>query len=286
VDYALFLLRKECLFIEAKALEKNINDRKWILQTLSYATAVGVEWCVLTNGDEYRLYNSLAPVPADEKLFRKFHISEPSENDYSLETLGLISKEKMGENILKVLWRAHFIDGHVKSALQEILSHDEGSIVRLIRKKIQGIKSSEIRESLKRADIQIDFPAIPIDIGSPGKEDKSYKKTRSSQSMKPTKSINVVDLIAKSPINLPLELEAEYKRTRLTATIQADGTVRFGGKTYNSLSTAAGMARSTIRKPPPGRKYPQTNGWTFWKYQDPKTGELRSMDFLRRKYSN
>ncbi len=219
VDYALFLLRKECLFIEAKALERDINDRKWILQTLSYATAVGVEWCVLTNGDEYRLYNSLAPVPADEKLFRKFRISEPSDNDYSLETLELISKEKMGENILKVLWRAHFIDSHVKAALQEILSHDEGSIVRLIKKKTQGIKPSEIRESLKRSDIQIDFPIMPIDIGSTIKKEKPQKKIRSSQSKKPAKSVNIIDLIAKGLINPPLQLEVEYKRTKLTATI-------------------------------------------------------------------
>ena len=29
-DYALFLNRTECLFIEAKSLEKDLNDRKWI----------------------------------------------------------------------------------------------------------------------------------------------------------------------------------------------------------------------------------------------------------------
>lgn len=284
VDYALFLLRKECLFIEAKALEKDINDRKWILQTLSYATAVGVEWCVLTNGDEYRLYNSHAPVPADEKLFRKFRISEPSDNDYSLETLELISKEKMGENILKVLWRAHFIDGHVKGALQQILSPDDGSIVRLIKKKAQGIKPSEIRESLKRADIQINFPIMPIDLGPPKKKDKTQKKPRSPKSKVVDKSVNIIDLIAKGLINPPFQLVADYRKKRFTATIQANGTIRFGGKTYKSLSTAAGMARSTIKKPPPGRKYPQTNGWIFWKYLDPKTGDLLSLDFLRKKY--
>jgi type I site-specific restriction endonuclease len=60
VDYALFLNRTESLFIEAKSLEKDLNDRKWISQNLSYATVVGVRWCVLTNGDEYRIYNSHA----------------------------------------------------------------------------------------------------------------------------------------------------------------------------------------------------------------------------------
>ncbi len=55
VDYALFMLRSPRLFVEAKDLGKDLSDRKWISQILGYATVVGVEWCVLTNGDEYRL---------------------------------------------------------------------------------------------------------------------------------------------------------------------------------------------------------------------------------------
>ncbi len=58
VDYALFMLRSPRLFVEAKDLGKDLSDRKWISQILGYATVVGVEWCVLTNGDEYRLYNA------------------------------------------------------------------------------------------------------------------------------------------------------------------------------------------------------------------------------------
>src|ERR1700676_2932409 len=44
VDYALFLNRAECLLIEAKSLEKELSDRKWISQNLSYATVLGVPW--------------------------------------------------------------------------------------------------------------------------------------------------------------------------------------------------------------------------------------------------
>jgi len=70
VDYALFLTRTECLFLEAKSLEKDLSDRKWVSQNLAYATVVGVRWCVLTNGDEYRIYNAHAAVDVEEKLFR------------------------------------------------------------------------------------------------------------------------------------------------------------------------------------------------------------------------
>jgi predicted type IV restriction endonuclease len=51
-DYGLFLNATPRLFAEAKSLETDLRDRKWISQNLSYATVVGVRWCVLTNGDQ------------------------------------------------------------------------------------------------------------------------------------------------------------------------------------------------------------------------------------------
>lgn len=66
VDYALKLLRKPRLFVEAKGLGETLSDRKWIAQVLGYATVAGVEWCVLTDGDEYRFYNATAAVDAEE----------------------------------------------------------------------------------------------------------------------------------------------------------------------------------------------------------------------------
>ena len=87
VDYALFLLRSPRVFVEAKALGEDLNNRRWISQILSYATVVGVEWCVLTNGDEYRIYNSHAPVDAEEKLFRVVRISDATEERLTQQTL-------------------------------------------------------------------------------------------------------------------------------------------------------------------------------------------------------
>jgi hypothetical protein len=44
------------------------------------------------------------------------------------------------------------------------------------------------------------------------------------------------------------------------------------------------MARKTVIDAPPGRPYPQTNGWTFWCFRDPKSGGLRDMDSLRQQF--
>lgn len=52
MDYALKLLRRPRLFLEAKGLGEDMLDRKWIAQVLGYATVAGVEWCVLSDGDQ------------------------------------------------------------------------------------------------------------------------------------------------------------------------------------------------------------------------------------------
>jgi len=44
VDYALFLNRSPVLFVEAKPLGHDLNDRKWVVQTINYANAAGVDW--------------------------------------------------------------------------------------------------------------------------------------------------------------------------------------------------------------------------------------------------
>lgn len=67
VDYALLILRTPRLFIEAKALGQNLDDRKWANQIMGYASVAGVEWVVLTDGDQYRIYNSHATVPVEQK---------------------------------------------------------------------------------------------------------------------------------------------------------------------------------------------------------------------------
>jgi hypothetical protein len=48
VDYALFVARSPVLFVEAKSLNKDLSDYKWISQTIAYENAAGVEWCMLT----------------------------------------------------------------------------------------------------------------------------------------------------------------------------------------------------------------------------------------------
>ena len=297
MDYALFLNRTECLLIEAKSLEKDLGDRKWISQNISYAAVVGVKWCVLTNGDEYRIYNSHAEVDVDEKLFRKVSISD-SNSTFLIDTLVLLSKEKMRGSLLDELWKAHFIDRKVRLAFDGLLAEDDGPLIRAICKKANGVTPSEARAALKRAKITIDFP-VPNAAGLPAAPappitSPTVPKTASASRQEAGKRAwetmvamsegTLRNLIAAGLIKTPFELERSYKGVKLTATIQGDGTVSFGGQPYDSLSTAGGMARKSVVGAPEGRPYPQTNGWTFWQYRDPKTDNLRDMDSVRQEF--
>jgi hypothetical protein len=49
--------------------------------------------------------------------------------------------------------------------------------------------------------------------------------------------------------------------------------ILFGGARYTSLSVSAERARNIANgKPPDGRPYWQTNGWTLWRYRNSETG--------------
>jgi predicted type IV restriction endonuclease len=297
VDYALFMLRSPCLFVEAKSLNASIEDRRWVTQTLGYAVASGVEWCVLTNGDEYRLYNAHAPVEVDEKLFRAVKLSDESSHELTVETLDLLSKNKMSEKRLNVLWKAHFVDRRIKSALHELIKKQNDGLVRVLRKVTsKSLTISDIKNSLKRADITVSFPFLVSDIDRPvlppiikGKErmkSRSTKETGTKVGASPkVYGVEVRDLIDANIINTPFAIEVKFKKQDFSASIQTDGSILFQGKRYESLSVAAGMARNIASGPPPGgRKHWQTNGWTFWKYRDFATGKPQNIDVLRQQY--
>jgi hypothetical protein len=95
--------------------------------------------------------------------------------------------------------------------------------------------------------------------------------------------VSVQDLIAAGLITPPLHLEKTYRGRRATARIEDDGHVTYEGKTFDSLPVAAGIARASVIGAPPGRKYPQTNGWTFWRFKD-ADGQLKPVDCLRQRH--
>ncbi len=243
---------------------------------------MGVKWCVLTNGDEYRIYNSHAEVDVEEKLFRKVSLSA-SDSKILLDTIALLSKDKMRGSLLDELWKAHFIDRKVRLAFESLLREDDAALIRYICKKASGVTPSEARASLKRAKITIDFPVPKVpeqpETPAPPRESMGPAAGARSTGVEPAiPGATLADLIKEGLVIPPLPLERTYKGVKLTATVEADGRVSFGGQAYDSPSTAGGMARKSVIGAPEGHPYPQTNGWTFWQFHDPKSGDRRQLE--------
>lgn len=283
VDYALILQRTPRLFIEAKPLDGNLNDPKWAGQIMAYATVAGVQWVALTDGNEYRIYNSHAPVPVEQKLFRKTRVSG---DDDVADTLQLLSKERMQQDLISSMWKAHFVDRQVRSAMEKLLQPDPNSgLIRLLRKQLPNLGPAEIRDGLGRMEVQFDFPSAPTpaSVSSSGGASHKPAKKAANQGGTPWRNVTMTDLFANVSLKPPVDLQKTYKGKLLTGRIESDGQVTFGGKRYESLSTAAGQARKTAMGSPDGRRYPQTNGWTFWHFQD-SDGSWQQLDTLRRRH--
>jgi hypothetical protein len=293
VDYALFVHDGWHLLIEAKALGENLS--KYENQVMGYAGVAGtVEWIVLTDGNEYRIYNAHAQVPINEKLFRRVVVT--SEEPGLAEALWLLSKEQLRGTVIDSLWNAHHVDRKVKKVVEGLVGPDAPKdFISLVRKRVPELSPADISQSLGRATLALDYavfktaPPAPLAPKAPMMPSATTAKAATFESATnpvgdktPWRHVTLKDLISSGTIVLPLEIEATYKGQRLTARIEAGGTVTWNGTAYATLSIAGGMAKKSVGAPS-GRDYPSTNGWTFWWFKD-SDGQLVLVDLLRQRH--
>ncbi len=292
VDYALFVLRNPRLFIEAKSLGAKLDDGKWASQILAYAMAAGVEWVALTDGNEWRIYNSHATVPVEKKLFRSIRVADPE--GHADQTLGLLAKTQMAARVIDDLWKSDFVDRQITEALGALFAPEpDPAVARLLRSKAPALSPSEVRASLGRLRTTFDFPTVaapgverterPADR-RPVRDASAPRRTAGAGEPAPDKSpwrhVTLAQLIDAGMVRVPFGGEHRYLGTQLDAVVEGPSRVLFEGVAYESLSLAGGMARRSVAGAPTGRAYPQTNGWTFWQYRE-ADGALRYLDGLR-----
>ena len=285
VDYALLLNRDPVLFVEAKGLDEELGDRRWASQIISYASVAGVAWVALSDGEEWRIYNAHAPVPVEEKLFRQTRITD--DLVASQESLALLAKEPMSSNLLAGLWKADHTDRKVKDAVESLFSPEPSPwLVRRLAQEIGDLTQGEVRAALSRTRLSVDIPSPPTSRPpvSTGKaaDGPTPEQTMGHPSPKQV-GVSLSDLIGAHLVKPPLELRRTYLDRNLVGRVEADGQVTVEGETFQSPSVAAGFARTLVKGAPPGRKYLQTNGWTFWRFQDGDE-EWKELDVLRQRY--
>jgi len=135
VDIALMVRGRPRVMVEAKAFSPGASPSaadKNTLQTISYGAAEGVEWCLLTNGGKYELYNTTVSLPLREKLVLAVDVMSGTPDD-AAKRLGLLSLENVSNGQLDQ-------DGLrflVESRLRQWLKDADEELVETISKKLK-----------------------------------------------------------------------------------------------------------------------------------------------------
>lgn len=175
VDYALKLNNRPVLLVEAKPLDASLEDRKAIGQVVAYAANDGIPWCVLTNGVVWRVFRSMEPCPAPEKLLFEVDIApkqaEAIHDDQICNQLWRLSRAEMARGTLDELGEQIFTDGKVRKALLHLFRIPPISLLKRIREAAQDetFSPDRIRKSLIRLAKQWEqfLGGEPEEIASP-----------------------------------------------------------------------------------------------------------------------
>jgi predicted transport protein len=154
LDYALKIDAVPRLFVEAKGVSKNLDDKQFIAQTVSYANNEGVLWCVLTNGLMYRVYKTNEPVPMEQKLLFEVDLgaADAATTGDMAKSLALISRRSIADNALDGWGERVFTDGRVRQALGQLAANPTETFITELGKRLgkPEIARAKLAESLAR----------------------------------------------------------------------------------------------------------------------------------------
>lgn len=151
LDYALKVDGEPRLFVEAKAVGKQLEDKSFISQTVNYANNEGVVWCVLSNGLSYRIYKTNEPVAMEDKLLFEVDLAEGAASE-SAQALELLSRDSLAEGRLDAWGERVFTDNRVRQALGALAAKPPPGLIEILSKAVgkPEVASDRLRESLTR----------------------------------------------------------------------------------------------------------------------------------------
>ena len=159
LDYALKIDDAPALYVEAKGLNKNLEDKQFIAQTVNYANNDGVVWCVLTNGLAYRVYKTNEPVAMDQKLLFEVDLAEVADGGVAAaKPLQLLSRASLVNGELDLWGERVFTDTRVRKALSQLAADPPRGFLNAIEQAVgtPAVPRDRLKESLARVfDSQI-----------------------------------------------------------------------------------------------------------------------------------
>lgn len=136
LDYLLFLDGKARIAVEAKALDVGVGDAHGGAQVVQYAVILGVEWSVATNGRQWRLYQTSAKGPLEEKLIVSVDLigwDTDSQFETVFDQLWLVSKESLASGAGPETWLSA---KHLHETLKTTLVDPSSAEIKVLRKRL------------------------------------------------------------------------------------------------------------------------------------------------------
>ncbi len=121
VDIALLVGGKPVIFVEAKRLREDLSlKEREAEQVLDYGYKSGTNWCVLTNGERYEIYDAFARVDHAKKLVTSFSLLETAKNPQAeLPKVRLLSYEAITTEDLAKFAKEQFASARVYEVLRD-----------------------------------------------------------------------------------------------------------------------------------------------------------------------
>lgn len=155
---ALFLSRAPCVLIELRSMGLEFNQARVLGELIPGASKAGFEWVLLTDGDEYDVFNAHAGLPIEHRPFDALRLSDDSMAD-ALEFFDLFARTRMKENRLESTWHSRLIDRRVQQSFEELVASDD-AFLQLLLKKTKNLSEADVRSSLARAKLALQFESF------------------------------------------------------------------------------------------------------------------------------
>ncbi|RAO19423.1 restriction system modified-DNA reader domain-containing protein [Micromonospora noduli] len=308
VDYAMLLPDSLRLLILASGLGDDFDDPHGFDQVMACAVEERVEWVMLTDGAEWRVYNALVVGSVQQKLFSAVQID--ADIDDAVELLALFTKASMEDNRISEHWPGFFVDRQVQAELVELFSGEHlPQLVALLRRRLPRLNLEQIRLSLLRARATFDFP--------PAVAPRSEERVRASAESPPApmgridgeashvqrqpfriaapvgpgkprvspeeRQLRLSDLIGVGRLPPGCTLVARYLGQDHRAELLADGSIRYGRRSFTSPSGAGQAVKADVHGPGVTETTKATDGLEFWHAEDARTGDIVSLKEIRRR---
>jgi predicted type IV restriction endonuclease len=163
-DFALKLDNDAKILIEAKELNNPLDSPKDRSQAINYASNVGVNWSVLTNGNKYLFFNSNVKQDYEKKLFKEFSIEKMTDPE-AKELYDILSRDSVVQNNIETVWQNEYYNKAILEALQNLFDKADKDLVNLVKKKLNPeikIKKEDIIKLISLIKDNIDFQEMGL----------------------------------------------------------------------------------------------------------------------------